>query len=364
MILRKMNLRNFRNYAELELRLSESCNFFVGDNAQGKSNLLEAVHVLGLTRGFRTSADRDLIRLGCTSYEISGEFVDELQVRHLTGICYDQERGKEASLDRKHMPSTSWVGKFPMVLFSPECHKITSGPPSERRRFVDILLCQSSPAYLADLMEYNRVLRQRNALLTQPESGTASNLMAWSQALAVFGCRITSARLKFVKDYEHILAQSYQHISGSSLPFALTYRTQFQSEEITPEKFLRLLQNAHSHEERRKRTQVGPHFDEFTFEIAGKDLRKYGSRGEQKSALVALKLAETFYLKSRTGTAPIILLDDLASELDGNRLRSARNYFYGNGQLMISSTADISQGFEHPFQSYRISDGALQPLSH
>jgi DNA replication and repair protein RecF len=363
MILRKMSLRNFRNYAELELRLSESCNFFVGDNAQGKSNLLEAMHVLGLTRGFRASADRELIRLGGASYEIFGEFADELRVRHMTAIRYDAERGKEASLDRKHVTSAAWVGKFPMVLFSPECHKITGGPPSERRRFVDILLCQSSAAYLADLMEYNRVLRQRNALLTQSENGASGALTAWSQALAIFGCRITSARLQFVKEYEHILAQSYQHISGSSLPFALTYRTQFQAEEITPENFLQLLHHARGLEERRKRTQVGPHFDEFTFEIDGRDLRKYGSRGEQKSALVALKLAEALYLKAHTGTAPIILLDDLASELDGSRLHRARDYFHGNGQLMITSTTELSHGFEHPFQSYRIVDGAVHDLN-
>lgn len=362
MILRKISLRNFRNYADLALNLSESCNFFVGDNAQGKSNLLEAVHVLGLTRSFRSTHDRDLIRFGSSGYEISGEFIDELGVRHVTTICYDQQQGKEASLDRKRMQNTFWVGKFPIVHFSPECHKITSGPPSERRRFVDILLCQSSPAYLADLVEYNRVLRQRNALLAQAESDSASNLMAWSQALAVFGCRITSARRKFVKEYEEILLQSYQHISGSSLPFELAYRTQFLSEEITPERFLQLLQTARMHEERRKRTQVGPHFDDFTFEIAGKDLRKYGSRGEQKSALVALKLAETLYLKVHTGTAPIILLDDLASELDGHRLRSTMDYFYGNGQLMITSTAEITKGFEQPFLSYRVSAGTLEPI--
>lgn len=360
MILRRISLRNFRNYAELDLRLSESCNFFVGDNAQGKSNLLEAAHVLGVTRSFRASHDRELVRLGSEGYEISGEFVDELQVRHVTVICYDNRQGKTVSLDRKHVPSTSWVGKFPIVHFSPECHKITGGPPAERRRFVDLLLCQSSPAYLADLLEYNRVLRQRNALLAQPENNSASNLVAWSQALAIYGCRITTARHKFVKEYEEILLQSYQHISGSTLPFQLAYRTQFPSEEITTERFLQLLQAARAHEERRKRTQVGPHFDDFVFEIDGKDLRKYGSRGEQKSALIALKLAETVYLKTRTGTAPIILLDDLASELDANRMCSTRDYFYGCGQLLITSTATLTHGFDKPFQSYRVKGGMIE----
>ena len=363
MILRKLNLRNFRNYSEVELRLSETCNFFVGDNAQGKSNLLEAIHVLGLTRGFRTGTDRELLKIGGSNFEISGEFVDELQVRHTAVVCYDVERGKEASLDRKHTVSTAWVGKFPIVLFSPECHKITGGPPAERRRFVDMLLCQSSIPYLADLIEFNRILKQRNALLAQAEN-TTTNLLAWSQALAVYGCRVTAARSKFVKEYEHILAQSYQHLSGSSLPFALSYRTQFQSEEITPESFMTLLQQTRSLEERRKRTQVGPQFDEFVFEIDGRDLRKYGSRGEQKTALVALKLAETVYLKDRTGTAPIILLDDLASELDGGRLRSARDYFYGKGQLFITSTAPMSEGFKYAHASFRIANGMVESVVH
>lgn len=359
MILRKISLRNFRNYAELQLNLADGCNFFVGDNAQGKSNFLEAVHVLGVTRSFRASSDRELARLGSTGFEVSGEFIDELRVRRLATMLYDQGRGRENSLDRKRLSNALWVGKFPMVLFSPECHKITGGPPAERRRFVDLLLCQSTPAYLADLLEYNRVLRQRNALLAQSESGTEKNLVAWSQALAVYGCRIVRARRKFVKEYEQILSQSYQHISGSTLPFYFAYRTQFQSEEITPERFLHFLQGARAQEERRKRTQVGPHFDDFIFAIDGKDLRKYGSRGEQKSALIALKHAETVYLKTRTGTAPIILLDDPASELDGKRLRSTLEYFYGIGQLLITSTTVLTQGFERPFQSFRVAAGTI-----
>ncbi len=362
MVLRRISLRNFRNYAALDLSLSDSCNFFVGDNAQGKSNLLEAVHVLGLTRSFRAGQDRELVQLGSERYELTGEFIDELGIRHLTTICYDIKQGKEASLDRKRMQSTAWVGKFPIVHFSPECHKITGGPPAERRRFVDVLLCQSSPAYLADLVEYTRVLRQRNALLAQPEGSSENDLVAWSQALAYYGSRVMMTRRTFVKEYEYTLSQSYQHISGSPLPFHFAYRTQFQSEEITTEGFLRLLQSARVHEERRRRTQVGPHFDDFVFEIDGKDLRKYGSRGEQKSALVALKLAETWYLKTHTGTAPIILLDDLASELDGNRLRSTLDHFYGNGQLLITSTGDITKGFLRPFECYRVLAGALEPM--
>jgi DNA replication and repair protein RecF len=226
MILRRIHLRNFRSYGEVELVFSEQCNFIQGNNAQGKSNLLEAIHVLALTRSFRTTRERDLAGYDGDGYEILGEFSDEAGVTHLVTVCYRQQGGKEVALDRKRLQSSGLIGKFPVVHFSPESHRITSGPPAERRRFIDMLLCQSSPSYFANLVEYNRILRQRNALLMQPVGEREKNLAAWSQSLAYHGCRVIAARYQFVNEYAPVLHQAYTHISVSAQPCQLMGRAE------------------------------------------------------------------------------------------------------------------------------------------
>ena len=355
MILRRLHLRDFRNYAKLDLEFSEHGNFFAGKNAQGKSNLLEAMHTLAVTRSFRSGNDKELVRWGGEGYEITGEFINELGVKQVAAIFGHVRQGKQIVLDRKRLPGIQWVGRFPVVLFSPESHKITSGPPAERRRFVDMLLCQSTPAYLADLLEYNRVLRQRNALLAAATPARKED-EAWSQALALFGCRIVAARFQLLDEYAQTLHQAYTRIAGSPSPFRIFYRTRFEDTPPTPERFLQLLQASRAQEERRKRTLIGPHLDDFEFAIDAKDLRQYGSRGEQKTALMALKWAEAEYLKNKTGTAPMILIDDLPSELDADRLQHALACFAGRGQLFIAAARKIAHDMSAAYD-YEIDRG-------
>jgi len=345
MVLCKLRLLNFRNYAQLELNFSTATNFFYGANAQGKSNLLEALHCLSLTRSFRTSADQELLRFGADTAEAVGEYVDELGTEHLLTIVYRREQAKQISLDRKRLSShAALVGKFPIVLFSPESHRITAGAPAERRRFVDVLLSQGSPLYLADLQEYNRVLRQRNALLAEFANTTDRTLAAWDESLALYGCKIVQARYQFVRDNCEILQQAYAHISASTHSLQLAYRSQFETlriDEITPQKLLERLGEYRGREKQRGQTLVGPHRDDLELSIDGVDLRRFGSRGEHKSAIMALKMMETEYLKRRLNTAPIILLDDLISELDETRARQCVQYFSGRGQLFISAVSLI-----------------------
>jgi len=342
MILRRLHLRNFRNYEKLDLEFSEHSNYFVGQNAQGKSNVLEAIYALALTRSFRSTSDKDLVRLGTEGYEIAGEFIDELGIRHQAVMVCDVREGKKISVDRKLVSSLRWVGKFPVVLFSPESHKITSGPPAERRRFVDTLLSQSSSAYLTDLVEYYRVLRQRNTLLATAATEN-SDFAAWSEALAQFGCRVVAARIQLIRDYTQTLHQAYTQIAGSPSPFRILYRTRFELTQLTPDFFLQLLRQTRAQEERRKRTLIGPHLDDFEFSLEGRDLRLYGSRGEQKTALMALKWAEAEYLKNKTGRAPLILIDDLPSELDAGRVAHALACFAGSGQLFWTAALRLER---------------------
>jgi len=368
MIIRKLRLLNFRNYAQLELKFSPATNFFCGANAQGKSNLLEAIHCLSLTRSFRTSADQELLRFGADTAEVVGEYVDELGTEHLLTIVYRREQAKQISLDRKRLNShAALVGKFPIVLFSPESHRITAGAPAERRRFVDVLLSQGSAVYLADLQEYNRVLRQRNALLAEFTNTTdrptpVGTLAAWDESLALYGCKIIQARYQFVQDNSEILQQAYARISASSQSLQLAYRSQFDAlriDEMAPQKLLERLGEYRAREKQRGQTLVGPHRDDLEMSIDGVDLRRFGSRGEHKSAIMALKMLETEYLKQRLNAAPIILLDDLISELDETRARQCVQYFSGSGQLFISAVSLIADESLRDAANFQINAGSV-----
>jgi DNA replication and repair protein RecF len=379
MILRKLKLLNFRNYAQLELNFSPATNFFYGANAQGKSNLLEAVHCLSLTRSFRTAVDQELLHFAADSFEIVGEYVEargstelaEAGSEHLLTIIYRREQGKQISLDRKRLNSyAALVGKFPIVLFSPESHRLTAGAPAERRRFIDVLLSQSSPIYLADLQEYNRILRQRNTLLAQVYNSHAQaadrTLAAWDESLALYGCKIIQARYQFVQNNEPVLQQAYAHISASSHSLQLAYRSQFDSlriEEITPPRFLERLREYRAREKQRGQTLVGPHRDDLALSINGADLRRFGSRGEHKSAIMALKMMETDYLKQRLDTAPIILLDDLLSELDETRARQCVKFFAGRGQLFISAISLIDEPALQNAAKFQINAGIAEMVN-
>jgi DNA replication and repair protein RecF len=375
MIIRKLNLQNFRNFAQLELTFSTTTNFFHGRNAQGKSNLLEAIYCLSLTRGFRAGADQELLKFGAESFEVAGEYVDEHQSGHLLAISYRQAQGKQIRLDRKRLSSyTALVGKFPIVLFSPESHRITAGPPAERRRFMDVLLSQGSSVYLADLQEYNRILRQRNALLAQSRSfhpgaraksikenrgtnTTDRTLSAWDESLAFYGCKIIQARYQFVRENAQILQQAYEYISASSHSLQFAYRSQIDSDDISSERFLKRLDEHRVREKQRAQTLVGPHRDDLDLRINGIDLRRFGSRGEHKSALMALKMMEADYLKQRLNTAPIILLDDLISELDEARRQRCLRFFSGRGQLFISAVSVITDPTVENAVRFQIQDG-------
>ena len=361
MILRRLYLQGFRNYDSQELTPSENVNFFYGNNAQGKSNLLEAIYTLAITRSFRTNSDRDLVNEKLKAYELTGEFIDEFSIQHQIRVIYANQHGKAISLNQKKIKKNSEIiGKFPVVLFSPENHRITSGPPSERRRFLDILLCQSSPTYLADLQNYNRVLRQRNALLSKPEVGSTKDLVAWDNSLVEYGYRITAARYKFVHTYATTLRDAYYLISNSSQSLKLTYRCKISYKQLSRDSFLQYLNQSRHEELRRRQTVIGPHRDDLNFMINEKDLKKYGSRGENKSALLALKIVENNYLYEKTETKPIILLDDLSSELDFNRTTNALKYYRDGNQVFVTSLSPVKKNKMGSYAEYEINAGSLR----
>jgi DNA replication and repair protein RecF len=194
MRLAELAIHNFRNYAEARLTFSPERNFIFGRNAQGKSNLLQAITLLCLTKDMRSAADDELVKTGEKFFEVSGTFVDERGLSAKAGIGFQKGGAKQIVHNGKRQQrQADYVGKFPIVVFSPESHRITGGSPSERRRFIDMLLCQGSPAYLADLQDYSRTLRQRNALLAAGNrSRDEQQLASWDERMAGAGASIVA----------------------------------------------------------------------------------------------------------------------------------------------------------------------------
>lgn len=340
MRLQELGIRDFGNYRDAQIFFSPQRNFIFGENAQGKSNLLEAIAVLCLTKGVRNATDEALVRLGAAGYQISGTFVDERGLQTKASVRFHKAGRKEIGHNGKRLSrQADLVGKVPIVIFSPESHRITSGPPNERRRFMDMLLSQSSPAYLSDLQEYGRILRQRNAVLAAKRNQIEEDeLAAWDAALAGVGARIVQARALLFDAIREQAQEIYGRVDASTTGrLKLVYQSQMAPGADAREQFLELLQRRRDADWRRTQTTSGPHRDDIGIFLGDVDLRHYGSRGEHKSVLLALKLLEAQYLKQMKDTAALVILDDLFSELDEQRCRRCLDLFAGFCQLFVSS---------------------------
>lgn len=341
MILKKIRLRNFRNFLELEFEAHAHFNQFIGENGQGKTNLLESIYCLGLVRSFRTAVDAELLKIGADSYEVQGEFLSELGVKHSVAIFYDGRR-KSISFDKKRLNAhAALVGKIPMVLFSPEDHRLTGGGPAERRRFLDILLCQASQHYLKNLQEYTRILRQRNKLLGMVARGEAGieELESWDYSIARPGLFLTRARINLLNHIHDAVCQTYAKISERQAKMDCRYHPRVEATSVGEDEYVRTLEQLRSKEVLREQTLAGPHLDDIRFYIDQKDVRKHASRGEQKSVLLSLKIVEYNYLYENNQSSPILLFDDVFSELDAARQENTLSLLTGLGQVFITSTS-------------------------
>ncbi|RMD87980.1 MAG: DNA replication/repair protein RecF [Calditrichaeota bacterium] len=363
MILERLQLHHFRNYDELDIGFSPGINQIIGENGSGKTNLLESIYCLGLVKSFRTVKDADLVQLHQSFFQITGEFVNELSVRHTITIYYANGH-KAVSLDGKKVSRHSAIiGFLPIVLFNPEDHRITSGSPSERRRFLDILLSQSDKSYLASLQEYHAILKQRNKLLCRIAEGQAgpSELDIWDLSFAKTATQIIALRLKFLHEIADSFAEAYQQISNEKQSLKAIYLTQDERCLEGEEAFLNCLRLQRKKEMLLQKTMIGPHRDDLKFVLDGRDVRKHASRGEQKSVLLALKFIEYTYLKSRTETHPILLLDDVYSELDEQRQKNLFMHLTQIGQVFITATQQHPLPATH-HQSYHVRNGNVVQL--
>lgn len=321
-----LRLRNFRSYRALDLILPEGISILVGENAQGKTNILEAIRYASLTRSHRTSHDAELIRLGEEAANLRLSFY-RLGVKNTAELQLSRSHRRRILLNGAPTTPRALVGKLTTVLFSPEDLYLVKGAPALRRSFLDAELCQASPAYFHALSTYSRLLLQRNRLLKEIRDGEAGEdtLGLWDAQLATAAAAIVSRREQAVSHLGELATKMQEDISGARDRLTLSYELHAPEGFAPPmtDDLLSWYNEALAYRRRldilRGSTSVGPHRDDLRLALGAEDLRAYGSQGQQRTGALSLKLSELSFLAGETGEYPVLLLDDVMSELDASR---------------------------------------------
>ncbi len=354
MILRTLRLRSFRAHDETELAPAPSVNLFYGPNGVGKTNVLEAVHYLCLTKSFTASRDRYAVRKGAPYFEVEGTVEGVRQRPMEVRLAYVPGEGKKmfvngAELDRL----ADVVGVLPVVIFSPGDYDLTAGGPSERRRFVNNILSQARPVYMDDLMKYRRARRQRNEVLRgykkRPDPPPSELIEPWTEELVTLGSRVVHRRQQFLQSFDAYLTEAYERIEAVAERPSIEYDTiddlapDATNEEVEAT-FRTALDRKKGQERDRGTTLVGPQRDELVFRLDDLEVRRYGSQGQHRTFAMALKLAQYFYLDDRSDTAPLLLLDDAFGKLDARRTDVFLDLLRSDavGQSLITATSRTS----------------------
>lgn len=316
MILKSVALNNFRNYGEMRLEFDKGTNILYGDNAQGKTNILEAVYVSGTTKSHKGSKDRELIRFGQEESHIR-TVVERNGLDYQIDMHIKKNRTKGIAINKVPIKKASELfGILNIVFFSPEDLNIIKDGPSQRRRFLDMELCQLDKIYLYQLTKYNKILNQRNKLLKdisfKPE--LQDTLSVWDMQLIEYGRKIIASRKNFIDRLNEIVPKIHNDISGGREELILSYEPNVSEEFMEQE----LMRNQEK-DLKCRMTSIGPHRDDMCFMIEGIDIRKFGSQGQQRSCALSLKLSEIELVKNVIKDTPILFLDDVLSELDSNR---------------------------------------------
>ena len=334
MILKSLELENFRNYNSLSIHFDSGTNILYGDNAQGKTNILEAIYLSATTKSHKGSKDKDIVNFAKEEAHIRTYLEkDEVEIRvdmHLRksktkGIAIDGQKIKKAA---------ELLGLLNVVFFSPEDLSIIKNGPSERRRFVDMELCQLDSFYIYNLNHYNKIVNQRNKLLKDMyfNPSLRETLNIWDSQLVSFGSKIIERRKLFVEQLNEIIFDIHKKLSGGKEELVIQYEP-----DVLIEDYEKALCACQDRDVKLKQTTVGPHRDDFSFMVGDIDIRRFGSQGQQRTAALSLKLSEIELVKKLTKDNPVLLLDDVLSELDSNR----QNYLLstiGDIQTIITCT--------------------------
>jgi DNA replication and repair protein RecF len=331
--LRHLRLRNHRNYAQLELTPGPAVNVFIGANGQGKTNLLEAVAMLALSTSPRARREHELVGPVGPGSRIEAEVETGPTRRHVAiNLDVEGERTKRTiEVDGVRRRAFDLPGNFRIVLFWPDDLGLIKAGPELRRRFLNQMLVQVEPGYARSLSGLRRVLEQRNSLLKRIAAGEGGEDMldAWNQELVQVGREIRDARAKAVLELAPEAARCHAQIGGGER-LEIRYLG-------PPENLAEAVNNSLAEDLRRGSTSVGPHRDDLLVVLDGEEARSYSSQGQQRTAVVSLKLAEAALIQGRTGERPVLLLDDVLSELDGERRASLLKEVAAGGQVIVTS---------------------------
>ena len=354
-------IRDFRNIGEAVFLPDAGVNVICGENGQGKTNLIESVFLLTGAKSFRHAKDRELIRSGRDFSVIESRF--EAKDREQTVRLTIGEKGRNASLNRgSERKASELAGEICCVVFSPDHLELVKGTPAQRRKFLDTALCQLSPRYYRDLKDYSRLLLQKNTLLKDARNISAAYDMldVYDEGLAAAAAGIIAAREGFCSRLDLIASEAYASVSGGRERMSLSYSSTVQG-ETGRESCLYALRGARQDDLRAGFTTVGPHRDDLEILLDGESARTFASQGQQRTAVLALKMGEKEMFRDKLGEDPILLLDDVLSELDGSRQEFLLRRLGGSQSIVTCCDPDFIER-QTGAAVFRMSGGRLERL--
>ncbi|MGE5633455.1 MAG: DNA replication/repair protein RecF [Caulobacteraceae bacterium] len=371
MQIKKIYLKNYRNYESLDIDLNSGINIFYGQNAQGKTNIIESVYLASTGKSHRTQKDSELIRWNSQDARVKIEFEKD-NADKTVDIYLNKGFKKQVKMNGVRLNKIGeLIGNLNTVIFSPDHMKIIKEGPVERRRFTDIILSQVKPGYYYNLIQYLKVLEQRNNLLNEAKINYNSlkTIDIWNEQLVFFGTKLIISRSNFIDDINKFAADTHDKISNGREKLELRYNASIdntgKSESEIKEYFTETLNKFKDIDLRRGVTHKGPHRDDLLFFINDMEVKTYSSQGQQRTTLLSLKISELKYIESETSEMPVLLLDDVFSELDNERQNYLMN-FISDVQTIITCT-DI----EHMdklkaagSKIFNVVDGKISAQSH
>lgn len=372
MLLRHLSLQEFRNYASLRQEFSPTLNVLTGANAQGKTNVLEAVYLLATSKSLRGSKDTEMIRWDQPACLVTGHVLREKSNDIEVEVALSRTQPKSLVVNTVRVArAMEFIGQLKAVSFSQSDIEVVRGEPSRRRRFLDLEISQLSPSYCHALGYYRKILEQRNRLLKMMRdrslrSTAEETLESWTEQMVHYGSRLVERRRQFLTKLQEFSHPIHEMLTEGKERLTVAYDPTFKcpkEAEQVPEAFKEALGSVRQEEIRRQVSLIGPHRDDILFLVNGRDVRTYGSQGQQRTVALSVKLAEVELMRDLTDEPPVCLLDDVFSELDSRRRGHIFDVTLGSCQTFLSTTD--AELLPHPVLSqaavFEVREGELHP---